>query len=223
LYHEQLHVPLIISGEGISPKVLTERVGTQDILPTIASWRKNEKEIKIDGIDLMSGTIPERAFVSETSRFRSCRLSMAKEGYRLEWDLKNKKTELFSEADFLEEHDLSKKDPDRVELMQQELLTQIGFRWETRLGGMITASYIWDGVGLNYGKREVKPGDRFTIFPFDHSFYFRSKKESSTFLNAMRPDKDSPLVYLGSDFVGIQSLESNVEKLLQELGYMQED
>ena len=223
LFQEQLHVPLVISGSGIPSKVIPSRVGIQDIVPTIASWTKEGLAVPVDGIDLLNGEIPDRVFVAETSRFHSCRLSIAKDGYRLEWDLKNQSISLFLDSDPFEKNDRSKAEPDRVETMKQELLNIVGFRWQTPLDGSLNASYIWDGSKLNHGKKEVTSGDRFTILPFDRSFDFHSKRYSSRFSNALRPDKDSPLVYLGSDFVGIQTLPPNVELLLQELGYMQED
>ena len=223
LYHEQLHVPLIISGSDIPTQKITSRVGTQDIMPTITSWSESGVQVVNDGIDILGADIPERIFVAETSRFRSCRLSVAAQNYRLEWDLRSRSFELYSDRDFLETEDLSDQKKDLVVQLQNELLSNIGKRWEARSQGVVQGKYIWDGTKMLSERAQIQPGNSFTVFPFDLPFSFQNAKETSVFSHAKRPDKNSALVYLGAGIVHPKSLSPNVEQQLQQLGYIQED
>ena len=71
LYNEQLHIPLIVSGQDIPKTVLDENwVGNHDIAPTIASWAG--LDMPGDGLDLNpfiqgSSILPERAMIAETT------------------------------------------------------------------------------------------------------------------------------------------------------------
>jgi hypothetical protein len=84
LYTEQLHVPLIVGGDGVEHRVRTERVGTVDVAATVAglaglTWPG-------PGVDVL-GAVPDRAFVAETSRFDTARLSLTVGDRRLDLDL----------------------------------------------------------------------------------------------------------------------------------------
>ena len=222
LYHEQLHIPFIISGAGISKREVAQRVGTEDIMPTISSWSDTSME-KVDGIDVLKEVIPKRVFIAETSRFRSCRLSVASDGYRLEWDLRSRSQELFSDRDFLETEDLAEQYPTVVSKLKKEAMSTIGTRWKTQKEGTVQGEYVWNGAELSFGNAHLQQGASFTVFPFDRSFVFRTQKESAVFSHAKRPNKESALVYLGAGFVGQKALSPNVEQQLQKLGYIQED
>ncbi|MAA79063.1 MAG: hypothetical protein CL916_07355 [Deltaproteobacteria bacterium] len=223
LYHEQLHVPLIISGANIPIQKVEQRVGTQDIMPTIASWCDEGEEQATDGINILGGEIPDRVFVAETSRFRSFRLSVAAQNYRLEWDLRSRSLELFSDRDFLETEDLSDQKNDLVTRLQSTLLSKIGKRWEARSKGVVKGKYIWDGTKMLSGAADIQIGDSFTVFPFDLPFSFQNLKETSVFSHGQRPHINSALVYLGEGIVHPKKLSPNVEQQLQQLGYIQED
>ena len=223
LYHEQLHVPLIISGTGIPVQTIEERVGTQDIMPTVTSWSEQNLQIPTDGLNILGSAIPKRVFVAETSRFRSCRLSVAAQDYRLEWDLRSRSLELFSDRDFLETEDLSDQKKDLVADLQKVLMSSIGKRWETRSKGVVKGKYIWDGTKMLFGRADILSGDSFSVFPFDEPFSFQDPKETMVFSNGKSPDINSALVYMGAGLVRPKTLSPDVEKQLQQLGYIQED
>ena len=222
LYQEQLHVPLLISGAGITAKEETRRVGIEDIMPTIFSLL-GRSSFSGDGVNILAEDIPERLFVAETSRFRSCRLSVADSSHRLEWDLNAHKAEIFVASDQQEKNNVASTEEARMIKMKQELLEKIGFRWQAKSAGEVLAPFIWDGTMLHHKKKKVEKGDRFTVFPFDLPFQFQVGKKTSIFSRVSRLNSQSELVYLGKDFVQSQQLDTNVEQMLQQLGYIQED
>jgi len=65
LYAEQLHIPLIMSGPGLSAQVIDTPVGTQDIAPTLLRWAGVTSGLSADGVDLgpiAAGAPLDRAF-----------------------------------------------------------------------------------------------------------------------------------------------------------------
>jgi arylsulfatase A-like enzyme len=68
LYQELLHVPLIISGAGLEPAVITEPVGQFDILPTVLDYLDLENPESIDGISLLSDLSRDRVLPSSGLR-----------------------------------------------------------------------------------------------------------------------------------------------------------
>ena len=222
LYQEQLHIPLIISGEGFAPKEEARRVGTEDIMPTIFSLVGRDDFVG-DGVNVLADDIPERIFIAETSRFRSCRLSLADTSHRLEWNLNTSTTELFKQSDPLEKKNIADGEAALVVMMKQKLLERIGFRWKANVAGNVVAPFIWDGIQIYKKKKTVKEGEHFTVFPFDVSVEFQTGKKTSIFSRVSHLNSQSELVYLGKDFVQSQHLDTNVEQMLQQLGYIQED
>ncbi len=58
LYQELIHIPLIMSGPGIEPGVVSPiPVGQYDILPTLLAWAGIENMPMVDGSDILSGDI----------------------------------------------------------------------------------------------------------------------------------------------------------------------
>ena len=88
LYSEQLHIPLIVSGNGVPKSVVNSGwVGNHDVAPTVAAW--GEVQLEADGIDLntyFSGdnALPERPMLAETTRFKTNRISLLKGG--IDWN-----------------------------------------------------------------------------------------------------------------------------------------
>lgn len=65
LYQELLHVPLIITGEGIpSDSINTNPAGQFDILPVIAGYTGNPIPECVEGIDILSLNMPSRVLPS---------------------------------------------------------------------------------------------------------------------------------------------------------------
>ena len=99
LYAEQLHIPLIMSGPGLSAQVIDTPVGTQDIAPTLLRWAGVTSGLSADGVDLgpiAAGAPLDRAFPAETTRFSTARLGLREGDLRLEWDLRSGEAELFA-------------------------------------------------------------------------------------------------------------------------------
>lgn len=120
LHPEQLHVPLIVAGDGIPAAVRQERVGTPDLAATIAA-RTGLPAWRGDGVDLL-GAVPERAFGGETARFDSARLSWEYGDWRLDWDLARGHTSLYNHAvDPDERVDVAAREPGRVAAMRASL------------------------------------------------------------------------------------------------------
>ncbi len=69
LYQEVLHVPLIMSGPGITPGLTdSTRVGQFDILPTLLAWAGVENDSDFDGVNILDDPDPRRFIPSsETS------------------------------------------------------------------------------------------------------------------------------------------------------------
>ena len=236
LYAEQLHVPLIISGAGIpKSEQKGEWVGSHDLAPTIATWAGVEKKLDAEGIDLnpiMSGTkAPKRAFLAETTRFKTNRLSLLEDGYRLEWDLKSNKRELFApKTDLLEAKNLAKSEPDRVKALQQRAEELLGDGWYAKEAGTVRFSGAY---ALHQGRRskqiEVAAGERFQILPYDANVFFKPLNDTSSSLGPFAQigtssltDK-SPIGVLGGQETTDVEIDEATSKMLEQLGYMQGD
>ena len=234
LYAEQLHVPLIISGEGV-PQGIPDSgwAGSHDIAPTISAWA-GAGGLQPDGISLVSylsgeKALPERTFMAETTRFKTNRLSILEGEYRLEWDLKNATSELFhTMSDLKERKDISKENPEIVNALKLLAEKELGYPWTAQESGFV---WLEQAVGLKKGvskrKLPVVKGDVFQILPYDAPIFFSSL--------------DSPEVKIGSwQQVGAKNndalrgltveqnsanqevhLDENAKKLLEKIGYMQ--
>ena len=169
LYNEQLHIPLIISGQNIPSSVLDENwVGIQDVAPTIASW--GGLTMPGDGLDLNpfiqgSNTIPERPMIAETTRFKTNRLSLLEGGYRLEWDLNTGKSELFHTSEDLQERsNIAGTEPEITFAFKRRLEELLGHPWRAEKDGTIILSKaiaLQDGRHQN--KLQVSKGSTFQI------------------------------------------------------------
>ena len=101
------------------------------ILPQPLRVSQESKDCFSDGLDLMQYTdkaLPERQLLSgETTRFKTNRLSLTEGEYRLEWDLKKNKVELFRPLEDPKELvDLSKSQPEALEIMKQHAEEALG-------------------------------------------------------------------------------------------------
>ena len=114
-----------------------------DIAPTIAGLA-GVKGLFSDGLDLMQYTdkaLPERQLLGETTRFKTNRLSLTEGEYRLEWDLKKNKVELFRPLEDPKELvDLSKSQPEALEIMKQHAEEALGETW--RFQPMVGSSWM---------------------------------------------------------------------------------
>lgn len=124
LFTEALHIPLIVAGPGIEPRVRDDRVGTIDLATTMAAmaglaWTGS------DGVDLRSPA-PPRTFYAETSRFETARLSVQEGTRRLDVDLAKGKRLLY---DLVEDPREKKPVQGDSAAMEATLWRQVGETW----------------------------------------------------------------------------------------------
>lgn len=228
LYAEQLHVPLILSGPGLSPGVHTGAVGTHDIAPTIAAWVGAEGALRADGLDLLAEEAPaaERPFLAETTRFKTARLGLLEGGRRLEWDLRQNSAQMFNvNDDPAERLDQAAAEPAAVAALQAGVEQALGAPWLAEVDGLVTTE---GGVILAGGHRgarhRVAAGERFVVIPFDAPVSFeRLGQRVGPFQAAggARPGADACLRYLSTQAAGAGSLSEAQRERLVALGYMQ--
>ena len=229
LYNEQLHIPLLAWGDRIaSPRVITQRVGTEDIAPTIARWGGTNLG-DVDGIDLrpvlVGGRTPARSHVAETSRFSSHRLSWLEGDWRLEWDVSAKTAELFNVAeDPKETTDLAAEEPEKVAALKRNLLTELGTPWEARESADLLTKGLFFQEGADSGRSlSVEPGDRFGVSPVDAAVRLKGGGKQARWRAAggKRPDKAAPVTLMAETQAGAVQLSEDERKRLEALGYVE--
>ena len=237
LYSEQLRIPLIVSGAEIPSGVVSEGwAGIHDIATTIGSWAGVSKDLRADGIDLnahfSSKNLPKRAFLAETTRFKTNRISLLEDQFRLEWNLKNNNAELFQvQADPQEQTDLAKRHPEKVAQFKSRIEQLLGSPWVATQAGAVTFP---NAIALKGGRHSrslsVNVGDQFQILPYDAEVYVTTDVQGIE-------QKFGPWKAVGGDFptpkATLQLLDqttaTSVEMsdqtrdLLESLGYMQNE
>ncbi|MDG1482570.1 MAG: sulfatase [Myxococcota bacterium] len=231
LYAEQLHIPLIVSGPGIpGGTVIEEWVGNHDIAPTIAGWVNGT--LAADGINLapaMEGApVPSRAFLAETTRFKTNRLSLLEGGLRLEWDLKADRIELFEPAtDPKEAADLSAARPKDVAALASRAIELLGADWEASRSGMVRPerAVILSDKGRTK-KRSVQAGDQFAVLPYDAPVRFVEGDEKHGPWQAAggaAPGEGDPLMLLRTAGTSGVTMDDADRAMLEALGYITTD
>jgi arylsulfatase A-like enzyme len=235
LYSEQLRIPLVLSGDGI-PKstVSTGWAASHDLAPTIAAMAGADG-LEADGIDLSgfySGKpLPSRPFLAETTRFKTNRLSLLEDGFRLEWDLKTSKSELFQPmSDPLELNDLSNEPGSkaRIKALQSSAESLLGDNWEVLQPGELRfrKSYILKD-GRKSAKLRAEPGDRFLLLPYDGQLRFSpdgSEDVAGPFsVGKLAPSDGDPVRLIDHRSGDEVELDEATRKMLEQLGYMQSD
>lgn len=230
LYAEQLRIPLIFSGQGLPKQTVDQGwVGSHDIAPTILSWAG--QKLVSDGTDLnpyfAGKALPERPFVAETSRFKTNKISLLEGEYRLEWNLKNDRAELFQPVlDPQEKNDIASENPDIVARLKSVVEALVGDSWEAQQDGFLV---LKNGIGLHQGRKKspfgVKKGDRFQLLPFDMKFRFRSTDgmDSKSIFSSIELDRLSegaPVKYLGRNSTKKVDLSEENIRLLEKMGYI---
>ncbi len=230
LYAEQLHVPLIVSGQGLSPgQVVNSVVGLQDVAPTLAGFA-GVTGLMADGLDLgraLAGeALPDRAMVAETSRFDSDRIGLYQGGLRLEWDLVSGRRELFDVgADPAETLDLSAQRPEDVSRLSAALEAAL-VGWEASEAGQLST----DGALLRggpHGAISVAKGERFALMPHDATLSFTSEAGAVVgpfaAVGGTAPGAAAPVKLLSASGAGGVVLDEAQRQALEALGYVQGD
>jgi hypothetical protein len=212
LHREALHVPLIVSGPGLSAEVRRERVGTIDVAPTLGAVA-GVGPVGEGGLDVR-GPVPERPFVGETARFDSARLSWEHGARRLDLDLARRTTRLYAtDVDPGEQNDLSSAEPDRVRALQQALFGFVGAPWELAPGLTVRSSgTFWrDGspAGSQVEAPDAAPPVRLGLWPPDADVQVSGVEGAALRFDGVR--HDVPV-----------SLTDHTRQQLEALGYVQE-
>ncbi len=226
LYNEQLHVPLILSGEGVPAGLVVDRpVGTQDIAPTLAAWA-GATGLQADGLDLAAlvagASLPERPFPAETSRFKTNRIGLLEGPYRIEWDLEHDRAEVFdTRVDPAEAKPLA--DPALLQALQARVEAVWGLPWEAKVAGKVRST----GVILSKGRHTelvVAPGDRFLVMPPDADLHFEGASGVAGPYRAAggaQPGPSDPVSWGGQGRVKGVELDAQTREMLEKLGYVQ--
>ncbi|MFQ5718076.1 MAG: sulfatase [Acidobacteriota bacterium] len=133
LYEEQVHVPLILRGPGLSPRRVSTQVRHVDVLPTLLDLAGLPVAPGLHGVSLRgltggpapggTGRAPRPAFL-ETSRFGSNVIGLRRDGAKVIYDLKAGTLRLFDLVhDPGEQTDRAVTDVARLDAMEDELLT----------------------------------------------------------------------------------------------------
>ena len=223
LYPEQLHVPLIVAGPGVQAQVVDEVVGLHDLAPTLSTLAG--APMAGDGISLLGAVLsgeelPARSFLSDTSRFKTNRLGLWEDGLRLDWNLKERKVELY--ADAAEANDVAEARPEDVARLQGRVTELLGTPWRAEQGVLKS-----DGVILSDGaivRRPVRVGEDgldFVVVPAD------AKVEHGTVgpwraAGGPHPGDGDPVSYSGQKGGEAVTMSEEEREALRALGYVQE-
>lgn len=236
LYSEQLHIPLIISGDEIPKGVPASGwVGNHDIAPTISTWTGVDG-LKADGQALQEyldgkKSLPERTFMAETTRFKTNRISILEGEYRLEWDLNSLNAELFHTAeDPKETNDIAEKNPEIVNALKVLAEKELGHPWRAQEDGFV---WLNEGVGLKGGAKKIKldvlEGESFQVLPYDASVLF-SPTSTPEIRNgpwhqvgAQNTQDLKGLVVEQGSIAQTVYLDDDSKKLLETIGYIQQE
>lgn len=120
-YDEQSHVPLIVWAPGVAPARVATPVSTLDIAPTVLSYLGVTPIADAEGIDLLSGNLPDRPIFVETPRngvdVTFFAYSVTSGDWRLIYDVVGSTIELYNlKDDPLELH--NRADSERAKLAE---------------------------------------------------------------------------------------------------------
>jgi arylsulfatase A-like enzyme len=209
LYAEALRVPLIVSGARASPAVRRERVGTIDVAATVAAlaglppWEG-------PGVDVR-GTVPARDFLGETSRFDTARLSLLRDRWRLDLDLRKGTRTLYDVAsDAGETTPLG--DDARAAAMERVLLETLGEPWTLESGSVRTDGFLWQN-GVRVGQTLANAGT-FGLYPPDALV-------DGAIRGVIEAPGRGPMRYAGPRNAKPTSLPQVAREQLEALGYQQ--
>ena len=237
LYSEQLHIPLIMSGPGIpAGQVVEGWVGNHDIAPTIAGWAGAPGVLQAEGMDLapiLAGDItpPPRAFLAETSRFKTNKVSILEDDLRLEWNLNTDKAELYAPlSDMVEQTDLADARPEDVARLQERIQELLGQPWEASSPGTVQTEEF--ARVLQSGSHEslrVEPGARFQVLPYDAEVRFRESLPNGSKNHGPwqahggeHPTAEDPLALHSDQRTTGVEMDDATRAQLEALGYIQE-
>ncbi len=122
VFSEQIDVPLVMAGPGLTARTVTGPVTLADVAPTLLSLAGVEPPSTMEGIDVLSADPPaDRAFMARTADWRPI-LSWTRGNVRLSFDTATRVRTLYDlAADPGETRDLLRANPATAALFEQEL------------------------------------------------------------------------------------------------------
>ena len=178
LFREQLHVPWIVHGPGVKAQVVHDRVGLEDLAPTVASLANLSFE-DVDGRD-RSGTISEgdrparsTGAYAATSRFETLSYRWHEPPYDLIVDMKRATRVLCDiEVDPMCMNNLATW-RDKSNAMFARLHQHLGQPWTPAEDVRVTLPkgvLLYEGTKRHKQEHTVKSGQSFAIHPLDGFF-----------------------------------------------------
>jgi arylsulfatase A-like enzyme len=232
LYPEELHVPWIVAGPGIAAQTRDDRVGLEDLAPTLAGLAGLSFPGG-DGVD-RSGEVegrsaPEQvsAKYADTSRFATNRLRWHEGALDLYVDLVAGTATV---CDLANDPGCTRDiAPDRVEdavAMRSALYAFLGAPLQARAPGRVTSKR---GVFLAYGESApssltVSEGTAFAVVPPDAAFAFHGDVDAGPWriLGGKRPGDADPIGFVGvAPASGGVALDAAERARLESLGYVE--
>lgn len=236
LWPEQLHVPLIIAGPGIEPRVIDDRVGTLDLAATVAGLAGVPFPAG-DGVDrsaqVRTGAAPSfsgvPAQLGETSRFRTLKLRWHDPPYDLYVDVVRgglKLCDLASDPKCTT--DVAERHYDTAVAMEQAMWAWLGEPWQVVEPGTLESNGFFVVGGQVVEKRLVaKAGATFLVWPPDATLTWRGTtgRDAGPYRidGGRKPGEGDPVRYVGDVPHGAPVTVLDHEmKALEALGYVQE-
>ena len=226
---EQLHVPWIVWGQGITRRRIETRVGLEDLAPTLAALAGTAFG-PFDGMD-RSGALrsatgdpgESRARLASTSRRNTLKVRLHEENLDMIADLRGRKVAVYDlEQDPAAVQDLAAQNPDLVVGLWGRMIEEIGLPWEVSSSvpmstdGVVIAQ---DGR-LHSGEFELQTGTVFGLWPLDAHLRAVDGSGSWQLLGGALPGAGDPVQYRGAA-IEVDTLELSEEERerLRTLGY----
>ncbi len=239
LYPEQLHVPWITAGPGVTAAVIEDRVALEDVAPTLAGLAGLALPTP-DGTDrsgqLTRGETPRPrtppARIASTSRFKTHRLRYAEPPWDLYVDLRSGEMGLCKAADdpgCL--RDRAGEHPEVVRFMDDRLYPMLGTPWvSTQPLRLETDGTFVSGGRLRPGHLSVEPGQPFALLPPDAALRWTAGGEVGgirggpvSAAGGPLPAAGDPVRYTGPPMHALrQDLAAEERDALEALGYVHE-
>ncbi|MFH1844219.1 MAG: sulfatase [bacterium] len=174
---ELLQVPWIVSGPGVRAQTVTERVGLEDLAPTLAGLAGVSFD-PVDGRDrtalirdgIRSTDDPTAARFASTYRRHTWLHRWHEDGHDLVFNLPRMVYRLYDlNHDPHAEHDRFPADLDRAQAMSLAMYSYLEQPWEATQDGVVRSGnglFVIDGQRQNQ-EMIVKQGQRFALFPPD--------------------------------------------------------
>jgi arylsulfatase A-like enzyme len=232
---EQLHVPWIAWGSGVRAQVIDDRVGMEDVAPTLAALAGATLASRT-GIareaQLRAGVAPAdtrvAAPLASTTRFRTLMYRWHRRPYDLIFDMNRYRYALYDlTQDPKATVDLSSQHVDVVRDLNQEMFAFLGQPWEAKAAGLLTTNgvFVVDGIRQNQ-TLEVAAGQHFAVFPLEAKITLadadgRTSGPWQILGGSPPPDGDWALAWSGRPAdVDLPELSEQEREHLRALGYL---